>query len=58
MTDRELTRERLLHALQHAALLAERLMRDDDLPERSRLTLGHVRRESIAIRETTRALEM
>jgi len=58
MNDRELTRKRLIHALQHAAFLAERLIQDDEVPERSRLTLGHVRRESIAIRETTRALEM
>jgi len=58
MNERELTRERLVHALEHTAFLAERLIQDDDVPERSRLTLGHVRRQTVANRETTRALEV
>jgi len=58
MNDRELTRERLVHALEHAAYLAVRLKMSDPSPERTSLTLGHIRRESIRMRDMARALEV
>jgi len=58
MTDRKQTRQRLIHAFDHAILLAERLKQDDDLPQRSSLTVDHIRRQSIAMREVARALEV